>query len=190
MINNILGHDLAELPQKPLGERFNTICRKTAAEGIVMLKNDKNTLPLKAGDKVSIFGRMQKHYIKSGSGSGGLVNIEYIVDIVDGLKKSGLIINKQLEDIYYKWEKENPYDRGNGWSSIPWSQTEMPLNDDVVIAASKFSDIAVVIIGRSSGEDKDNSNVEGSYLLTKAEEEMLSKTRQYFSKVVECGQYN
>lgn len=184
LVNNILGYNLAELPQKPLGDRFNAICRKTATEGIVLLKNKGNILPLKSGDKVSIFGRMQTHYVKGGSGSGGLVNAEYITNIVAGLEQAGLIINRQLKEVYEEWEKSNPVDMGNGWSSIPWCQTEMPLDDETVIKAAEFSDTAIVVIGRSSGEDKDNINVEGSYLLTKAEEEMLSQTRKYFDKVI------
>lgn len=184
LIKNVLGYNLAELAQKPLGDRFISKCRETITEGIVLLKNEGNVLPLKVGDKVSVFGRMQTHYVKGGSGSGGLVNAEYIVNIVDGIERAGLVLNKQLEEIYSEWEKSNPVDMGNGWSSIPWSQTEMPLDDKTVMQAAEFSDTAIVVIGRSSGEDKDNSNIEGSYLLTKAEEEMLSQTRKYFAKVI------
>lgn len=184
MTDSIFGYNLAQLPQKPLGEKFNAICRKTAAEGIVLLKNDNNTLPLKPQEKVSIFGRIQTNYIKSGTGSGGLVNVEYVTGIVEGLKNAGLVVNEELERVYREWEKENPFNRGNGWSSIPWSQKEMPLEDEVVASAAKFSAVAVVIIGRSAGEDKDNRNIEGSYLLTKAEEEMLEITRKHFGRVV------
>lgn len=184
LINNVLGYNLAELAQKPLGEKFIAKCRETIAEGIVLLKNEENVLPLKAGDEVSIFGRMQTHYVKGGSGSGGLVNAEYITNIVDGLERAGLIVNRQLKEIYREWEESNPVNMGNGWSSIPWSQTEMPLDDKTARDAAEFSDTAIVIIGRSSGEDKDNVNIEGSYLLTKAEEDMLSQARKYFSKVI------
>lgn len=184
LINNVLGYNLAELAQKPLGEKFIAKCRETIAEGMVLLKNERNVLPLKAGDKASIFGRMQTHYVKGGSGSGGLVNAEYITNIVDGLEQAGLIVNRQLKMIYEEWEKSNPINMGNGWSSIPWSQTEMPLDNKTVSDAAEFSDTAIVIISRSSGEDKDNVNIEGSYLLTKAEEDMLSQARKYFSKVI------
>ena len=62
-----------------MGKEFNEVCRKVGSEGIVLLKNDKQVLPLQQGTCVSVFGRIQSNYIKSGTGSGGLVNVEYVV---------------------------------------------------------------------------------------------------------------
>ena len=55
-------------------KKYAILARQTAAEGAVLLKNDKETLPLKKGTVVSVFGRIQLSYYKSGTGSGGLVN--------------------------------------------------------------------------------------------------------------------
>ena len=60
----------------------------------------------------------------------------------------------------------------------------MPLTEDIVTAAANTSEIALVIIGRTAGEDKDNSNTAGSYQLTDLEEEMLSLTSKAFEHVV------
>ena len=60
-----------------MSKKFNAVCRKAGSEGIVLLENDRQVLPLKKGTKVSVFGRIQTHYIKSGTGSGGLVNVSY-----------------------------------------------------------------------------------------------------------------
>ncbi|MBR1567318.1 MAG: hypothetical protein IJ648_00005, partial [Lachnospiraceae bacterium] len=49
--------------------------RRANAEGCVLLENRDQTLPLAKGTKVSIFGRIQDHYYKSGTGSGGMVNV-------------------------------------------------------------------------------------------------------------------
>ena len=57
--------------------------REAAAEGIVLLKNDRNALPLQDGAKISVFGRIQFDYYKSGTGSGGLVNTTYVISILD-----------------------------------------------------------------------------------------------------------
>lgn len=184
MRNEVLGCNLDGLLQKPLGEKFNSVCRRVAAEGIVLLKNENKVLPLKKGSKVSVFGKIQDNYIRSGTGSGGLVNVEYTVGIAQGLENAGIIINKALADIYAQWEKTNPFDTGTGWASEPWSQTEMALDAKTVENAAKVSDAAIVIIGRTAGEDKDNSNVEGSFLLTATEEDMLLKVRKYFDKVI------
>lgn len=161
------------------------LARKAAAEGAVLLKNDDNVLPLQFGDRVSVFGRIQFDYYKSGTGSGGLVNTKYVVGILDALKEEkGIQINEELEQIYKNWIIENPFDRGNGWAQEPWSQKEMPLDDSTVQRAADISDVAVVIIGRTAGEDRDAQNKKGSYLLTDEEENMLCKVCKAFPRVV------
>lgn len=166
-------------------KEYENTARQAIAEGCVLIKNDNNVLPLSKGTKVSVFGRIQTNYYKSGTGSGGKVNVAKVFGIVDGLEESGdLIINKDLQKIYTDWEKENPYDEGLGWGQEKWSQEEMPLSESVVKTAAQNSDVAIIIIGRTAGEDKDNSATEGSYLLTKKEEEMMSVVRSQFKKVV------
>ena len=54
-------------------ENNASLARQAAAEGAVLLKNDDQALPLKK-ETISVFGRIQFHYYKSGTGSGGLVN--------------------------------------------------------------------------------------------------------------------
>ena len=67
-------------------KEYAALARLAGAEGCVLLKNDKETLPLKEGAKVAIYGRTQFDYIKSGTGSGGLVKTPYVVNIYDGIK--------------------------------------------------------------------------------------------------------
>ena len=184
MNTKLLNYDLKTLPQKPLGEAFNNCCRKAAEEGIVMLKNSDNALPLKKGTTVSVFGRIQTHYLRTGTGSGGLVNVEYTTSIIDGLEKFGITVNQNLLNRYKEWEKSNPFDNGNGWASEPWFQVEMKLNEETVKSASDESDAAIVVIGRLAGEDRDNQPIEGSYFLTDLEKEMLLKVRKHFDKVI------
>lgn len=167
-----------------MGKEFNEVCRKVGSEGIVLLKNDKQVLPLQQGTCVSVFGRIQSNYIKSGTGSGGLVNVEYVVSIPEGLRKAGFNLNEELVQVYADWEKEHPFDKGKGWATEPWSQVEMPVPEEIVKKASANSDAAIVIIGRTAGEDKDNSNVEGSYLLTTVEKDMLAKVTKHFEKII------
>lgn len=167
-----------------MNKEFNAVCRKAGSEGIVLLKNDNHVLPLQKGTKVSVFGRIQSHYIKSGTGSGGLVNVSYVVGIPEGLSAAGVVLNEELAEVYRQWEQENPFDVGGGWAKEPWAQVEMPLSDEVVRQAAKASDAAIVIIGRTAGEDKDNANVEAGYLLTETERDMLRRVRAHFEKVI------
>lgn len=157
---------------------------KMVSEGIVMLKNDNNALPLDTDKEVAVFGRIQFHYYKSGTGSGGMVNVTKVVNILDGLIDNGIKVNEKLLDTYRKWDKENPFDLGEGWGGEPWSQKEMPLDEGLVKETAKSCETAIVIIGRTAGEEQDNRLEAGSYLLSDDEIEMLTVVRENFKKVV------
>lgn len=156
---------------------------ETVAEGVVMLKND-NALPLKKDEEIAMFGRMMFHYFKSGTGSGGLVNVGKTVGILDGLKEIGAKINEEILDVYKKWEEQNPVKKSEGWGSEPWSQPEMPLDENLLKKVGKTCKKAVVVIGRTAGEEQDNKFEEGAYLLSALEKEMLAKVRKHFEKVI------
>ena len=156
--------------------------RRAAAEGCVLLKNN-GTLPLDKNSSTAVFGRIQNHYYKSGTGSGGLVNVSKVWSIVDGLKELGAEINSELAETYAKWEEENPYNNGAGWGGEPWSQEEMPVSDELAERIAKSSETALVIIGRTAGEEQDSTLQEGSYLLTATETEMLKTVRRHFKKM-------
>ena len=146
---------------------YASCARQNVAEGIVLLKNDREALPLKKGTRIALFGRNQFNYYKSGTGSGGLVNTRYVVSVRDALKKDARFhLDEKLNSIYQEWLKEHPFDQGHGWASEPWYQEEMPITEEIAREASGRNDVAVVLIGRTAGEDQDNSNVEGSFLLT------------------------
>lgn len=157
---------------------------KMVSEGIVMLKNENNALPLDADKEVAVFGRIQFHYYKSGTGSGGMVNVTKVVNILDGLIDNGVEVNEKLLDTYRKWDRENPFDLGEGWGGEPWSQKEMPLDEGLVKETAKSCETAIVIIGRTAGEEQDNRLEAGSYLLSDDEIEMLTVVRKHFKKVV------
>ncbi len=157
---------------------------RTVAEGIVMLKNNGGVLPLAADEEIAVFGRMQFHYYKSGTGSGGMVNVAKVTGILDGLLESGVKVNEELLETYRNWDNAHPFDQGDGWGHEPWSQEEMPLTDELVKKAAASCSTAVVIIGRTAGEEQDNRMEEGSYLLSALERDMLSKVRNEFDRMV------
>ena len=158
--------------------------REAAAEGIVLLRNEGNVLPLSSGEKIALFGRSQFNYYKSGTGSGGLVNTSYVVGIREALENSGFVLNQTVKAAYEEWLKDHPHDKGVGWAGEPWHQEEMPLEGDFVKAARRESDTAIVIIGRTAGEDQDNKAEAGSYLLTDTEERMIQTVCGVFSRTV------
>ena len=155
-----------------------------ASEGAVLIKNDNEALPIAQGTKVALFGRMQTHYYKSGTGSGGMVNVSHVVDILEGLSESGLVLDETVKNAYAEWEKTNPVDPGLGWGQERWSQDEMPLDDAFVSTAAANNEAAILIIARTAGEDRDNTPEKGSFYLNEGEEAMLEVVTKYFKRTV------
>ena len=163
---------------------YAALARRTVTEGCVLLRNDGPVLPFAQGAKVAVFGRSQFNYYKSGTGSGGLVNTGHVPSITEGLEASGAVkVDAKLKAEYESWIVDHPFDEGQGWANEPWYQEEMPLSEETVLDAAGRSDAAVVILGRTAGEDKDSSNLEGSYLLAGAERDMLKAVCGNFEKV-------
>ncbi len=164
---------------------YENTAREMVAEGLVLLKNDNKALPLKQGETVSVFGRMQNHYYKSGTGSGGMVNVAKVVGILDALNEcKDVNVNQKLAETYAAWDKEHPVELGLGWGQEPWSQAEMPVTEELVQEAAGESDSAIVIIARTAGEDKDNTLEKGAFMLTDIETDMLRLVRENFQKMV------
>lgn len=156
--------------------------RNAGAEGMVLLENN-GALPLDPKETLAVFGRIQEHYYKSGTGSGGLVNVSKVWNITEGLELSGIKLENKLREIYSAWESENPIDKGVGWGGEPWSQKEMPLSDEVCENAANSADAALCIIGRTAGEEQDQSESGGCYLLSETEIAMLKTVRRHFKKM-------
>ncbi len=166
-------------------KEYAAAARKAAAEGCVLLQNENQALPLRPGERVAVFGRNQLNYYKSGTGSGGMVNAPYVVGILDALKEDdSILLDQELLDIYEKWGKEHPFDMGEGWAQEPWFQEEMELTGELAAKAAGRNDAAIVLIGRTAGEDKDNGPDEGSWFLTKKEQEMLRLVCREFPRTI------
>ncbi len=166
-------------------EEFARVARQAAAEGCVLVRNQRNALPLENGCKVAVFGRTQLNDFKSGLGSGGLVNARYVVGVYGAMLSSDCLKpDTELRKAYEDWGKAHPFDIGDGWGSHPWYQQEMPLTDELVSACAQRNDAAVVIIGRTAGEDRDNADEPGSWRLTQDEEAMVALVGRYFQRTI------
>ena len=171
-------------------DEMSALCRQLGAEGIVMLKNENNVLPLTKDRTVSVFGRVQKDYFFVGYGSGGDVNAPYKINLIDGLRANeNITVNEELANIYEKWCLENPVDDGF-WGHWPMCYDEMPVSKQLAQSAAEKSDTAIIVIGRAAGEDRENTLTKGSYYLTNEEKALLETVCDAFEKVVvllDCG---
>lgn len=166
-------------------DRFPAFSRIVNTEGITLLKNNNNTLPITNNDTVSLFGRSQINYYRSGTGSGGAVNVLYSINALEGLQNNDVKINQELLQIYLDFINKQPFNNGDGsWASEPWHQQELLLTENIVKNAALQSNKAIVFLGRTAGEDNDNHENEGSFKLTKEEMIMIELVTKHFDQVV------
>ncbi len=163
------------------------VARRVAQEGMVLLENN-GVLPLKKGTPIAVFGIGQIDYVKVGTGSGA-VHSEYSINLITGLRNNGKIrFDEDLSSIYETYYKSCKNNKSNPKThdilATHISTPEMPLTEAIVTKAAENSRIAIVTFNRSSGEDSDHTLTKGDYYLTEAEEDMFSKVRSYFDKVI------
>lgn len=144
------------------------VTRRSAAEGMVLLENRNEALPLSAGErKVALFGNTSYRFIAGGSGSGN-VNRAYTVSLLEGLSNAGLTVDAGLRGKYEAaiarddeaaaraGKEENPF----------MAELPLPLPADYVPSVSeiegyaKADDVAVITLGRRSGEFLDRTDAD------------------------------
>ncbi len=123
------------------------LARKAGAEGMVLLKNEKQILPLAKGSRLALFGKGVFDYVKGGGGSGD-VTVSHVRNIYDGLKEvpGEVSIYEPLAD-FYKKNVEQQYREG----AVPGLTVEPELPMSLLEGARAFSDTAVIVISRFSG---------------------------------------
>lgn len=163
-------------------EKHIALSRKAAAEGTVLLKNNDHVLPLAKGTKVAIFGKGQIDYVKGGGGSGE-VHTAYVRNIYQGLKlKQEHIEVFDALSLYYQTYVEEQYKSGAVLGMF--DEADIPKN--LLARAKDFTDTAIIVINRFSGEgfDRKNDGTDHYFYLSHAEQTMVETVTSNFSKVI------
>ena len=129
---------------------------EAATEGMVLLKNENNILPLKNGSRITLFGRGSFDYVKGGGGSGD-VTVSYVHNLYDGFKtlEDKVQVYEPVAE-FYKKNVEEQYAIGRA----PGMTEEPELPQELLDGARAFGDTALVVLSRFSGEGWDRSSVE------------------------------
>ena len=182
------------------------LSRKAAGEGMVLVKNENDTLPLAKGTKVALFGKGTIDYVKGGGGSGD-VTVEYIRNFYEGMKikeaKGEVSLFHELPEFYEKNVKEQ-YAAG----AVPGMTREPEVPDELVTKAKAYTDTAIITICRFSGEgwdrkcqindegyelfEDEKKQIElsasifenGDFYLTNGEAAMVEKVKANFKNVI------
>lgn len=154
--------------------------REIEGEGLVLLKNDNNALPLAKSAKVSLLGQgaTATNYSTSGSSSASGVTYPTMEKV---FSEAGLSVNPTTL-AFYQSGAGAAYGRTSKnlirlVNECPWSQYD----DETKNSLSAYGDAAIVTFCRDSGEGSDISNSgsdgeDGSYLsLSKEESDLLTQ---------------
>ena len=146
--------------------------REAAAEGMVLLRNE-GVLPLRSSAKLALFGNSSYSMITGGTGSGD-VNEAYSVSLVEGLKGAGIAIDGALAESYEHHIQEEQKKRPAPARPFmpPAPIPERAVGADEIARLARETDLALVTIGRNSGEGRDRKR-EDDFELSAAEKTLL-----------------
>ena len=148
------------------------VTRQSSTEGMVLLKNEKATLPIAAnGQKVALFGVTSYDFIAGGTGSGD-VNKPYVIDLKTGLENAGYKLNSELAELYTTYRDNKDAERkaaGQWWRpKFP----ELAISKRIIERQAENNDLAIITIGRQAGEASDR-RIDADFNITEDERELL-----------------
>ncbi|MCR5415778.1 MAG: glycoside hydrolase family 3 C-terminal domain-containing protein [Pseudobutyrivibrio sp.] len=190
--------DNVAFKQPPSGKEYDEIEAKAmditmqeASEGIVLLKNQDNALPLDGENKINVFGRggLYSTFGGTGSGAGGT----NYTSLYDGLAEAGFELNEDLVS-FYKENAVQSKDMGIVGTDFGLYENSADELEGLIDGAKEYSDVALYVVSRTGGEagdlPKDMSDYYGGesgkhYLeLNTAEKSMLEMIEQNFGTVI------
>lgn len=152
-----------------------------AEEGITLLKNENHALPLSKETKINVFGWSSSNPIYGGSGSGS-TNTENAVSLINGLEEAGFETNKEIDEFYKAFRADRPV---IGFSAVDFTIPEPSFEEyqeaGIFESAKNFSDTAMIVIGRASGEGADMAmqmSEENNYTLDEQGKPIVFSTQE------------
>ncbi len=157
------------------------VARAAATEGMILLKNETNALPIaKSAHKIAAFGNTSYDIITGGTGSGD-VNEAYSVSLEAGLKNAGYALDADLQNAYNQYIVQAKAARPpkKTFFEMQAPIAEMAVQKGVIAEQAASADFAIVTIGRNAGEFQDRK-LDGDFYLTGAEKELLKNVSDAF----------
>ncbi len=161
------------------------VTRQVASDGMVLLENKNNALPLSSDIKnIAVFGTTSYDFISGGTGSGD-VNEAYTISLIQGIENANLAVNKELSDIYdgYIKDEREKMPKENNWFRGKIPVPEMEVNPELAKNTADSCDVALITIGRNSGEGSDRQAKPGDFYLTDTEQALIKNVSEAFQSV-------
>ncbi len=153
------------------------IAREVASAGMVLLQNttqnDTRALPLKPAGTIGLFGNNSYQLVTGGTGSGD-VNEAYSISLLQGIQAAGFSTHSLLEHTYARYISVEKAKQPAWQPFIPQAPlAERNVSYKEVVAIASDTDVAIVTIGRNSGEFADRKS-EGDFYLSKIEKDLIA----------------
>ena len=155
--------DVTEEEREATMSAGRALAERVEGEGVVLVRNEDDALPLPAGtDRVNVFGWASTQWVGSGSGSGQVTGS--VTGLLDALSERGVEYNAELTDMYRSFYGERAWKGSGALNShdTEYCRLYEPRLDDptcysetLLKNAEAYSDTAIVVIGRVSGESID-----------------------------------
>ena len=183
-----------EFSNKPDLKAHAEVTRQSAAEGMVLMKNEK-ALPFAESVKnVALYGITSYDFIAGGTGSGN-VNHAYVVSLLDGMKNGGYTVSEELKQSYESYivdakkkaeEELEAKAKKDPKTAMLARFLPQPLPAEKLFAADELAaqaekaDVAVITLGRLSGEflDRNVSN----FNLSDSERKLIEQVCEVYHK--------
>ena len=144
-------------------ENGNQITQRICEEGMVLLKNEGNALPLAQGAKVTVFGKNSVNLVYGGSGSAAPTQTVPLKTIYDSLSEAGFDCNPAMKPFYENKAKSgdgrsaNPkMEHGEGIPLLKTGETAVDkYTSDITDTYANYKDAAIVVFSRIAGENWD-----------------------------------
>lgn len=164
---------------KPDLKKDESISQWAATQGMVLLKDNNNALPLKNDHQIALFGCISYDLLGGGWGS-GMVNTSDTVSLNQGLENGGFSVDQDLQT---KYEEYIAHERAiiPKQSSIltpPTAIPEMPAGQADIQEAVSGNDVAIITIGRNSGEGSDRKV--SDFYLDQTEKDLIKNVSDAF----------
>ena len=158
------------------------LSRLAGAESMVLLRNERNALPLASNTRVASFGVNQINTYKGGTGSGD-VNAAKTVNIADGLA-GRFHVNQELQRYYRAfYASHKVFHEGKFGARGHYTCEEAALDatlESLISSAAQQQEVAVISIGRQAGEGADRTDSKGDYRLNDAEMQLIERVSAAF----------
>ena len=158
------------------------VARRAAAESIVLLRNEKETLPLNGGEKVALYGISSVDFFGVGTGS-VFVHTSHVANMQEALEATGFALDQDLANYYrHLYTLQQDKERMEASAIDKRHRPEPEVTVKAIERQAQANDVAIIVLGRIAGEGADRG-FHDDFQLSAPERELIQNVSLVYHKV-------